>query len=62
MTFLSKTHNPTQTMKENEETGEYVPAKEEDKSPETNLNETEVRDIFQCEDQKNSHKDAHQGE
>lgn len=49
-------------MKENEETGEYVPAKEEDKSPETNLNETEVRDIFQCEDQKNSHKDAHQGE
>lgn len=45
MILLSNAHKPTQTVRENEEIGEYVSTREQDKSPETKVNETEIRDL-----------------
>lgn len=40
--LLSNAYKPAQTVKENEAI-EYVPTKEQDKPPETKVNETEIR-------------------
>lgn len=38
LTVSSNAHKPAQTVKENEETRDYISTKELDKSPEINLN------------------------
>ena len=42
---LSNVQKPTQRVKENEETTEYVSNKEEDKYPEINFNKMERNDL-----------------
>ena len=45
MTVLSTAQKQTQRIKENEETGKYVPKKkEQDKCPKTDLSEIEISD------------------